>query len=105
MLNADLSDHPVVVLATPCYGGQVNQAYMLSVCTLLRDAAGGAFTLDLMLLSNDALIPRARSTLVAAFMDLPQAIFSSSIPTLSSHWSSFTACSPSIRISSPGFIR
>jgi hypothetical protein len=46
---------------------------MLSVCQLLRDAQNGSFTLDLMLLANDALIPRARSTLVAAFMDQPQA--------------------------------
>jgi len=63
----------VVLLATPCYGGLVNQAYMLSVCKLLQEAARGDFTLDLMLLANDALIPRARSTLMAAFLDLPQA--------------------------------
>ncbi len=72
-MTADSAIHPIVLLATPCYGGLVNQAYMLSVCRLLREAAHNMFTLDLMLLANDALIPRARSTLVAAFMDLPQA--------------------------------
>jgi len=66
-------DHPIVTLATPCYGGLVNQAYMMSVCNLLRDASKGLFTLDLILVGRDALIPRARSTLVAAFLDLPQA--------------------------------
>ncbi len=72
-MNPNSQTHPVVLLATPCYGGLVNQAYMLSVCQLLEDAHKGSFTLDLMLLANDALIPRARSTLVAAFMDHPQA--------------------------------
>jgi hypothetical protein len=73
LLSLSSSSRPVVLLATPCYGGLVNQAYMLSVCTLLQAAADGGFTLDLALLANDALIPRARSTLLAAFMDLPQA--------------------------------
>ncbi|WP_020174385.1 hypothetical protein [Methyloferula stellata] len=67
------SGRPIVLLATPCYGGQVNQAYMLSVCKLLQAASDGGFTLDLALLANDALIPRARSTLVAAFLDQPRA--------------------------------
>jgi len=69
MLDSDQASRPVVVLATPCYGGLVNQAYMISVCNLLRDASQGLFTLDLMLSGRDALIPRARSTLVAAFLD------------------------------------
>jgi hypothetical protein len=67
------SDHPVILLATPCYGGLVHQAYMLSVCKLMRRVEEEGFHLDLALLGNDALITRSRSILVARFLDTPQA--------------------------------
>jgi len=63
---------PFVVIATPCFGGLVNQAYMLSI-TRLMIAVGDQIELSLMLLGNDALITRARATLVAKFLDIPQA--------------------------------
>lgn len=61
------------MLATPCYGGVVTQAYMLSVLELLRHAPNAGFGVTLSLLGYDSLIPRARSTLVAAFLDNPAA--------------------------------
>ncbi len=60
---------PSIFLATPCFGGQVTQGYMLSVCKLLQLSHQGGFTLDLALLGYDALITRSRSTLVARFLD------------------------------------
>lgn len=60
---------PAIFLATPCFGGQVMQGYMLSVCKLLQESHKGRFSLDLALLGYDALITRSRSTLVARFLD------------------------------------
>lgn len=64
---------PVILLATPCFGGLVHQSYMLSVCKLMRCAEREGFALDLALLGSDALITRSRSVLVAKFLDMPQA--------------------------------
>ena len=63
---------PVVVIATPCFNGLLTQAYMLSV-TRLMVSVGDQIELQLMLLGNDALITRSRSTLVAKFLDNPDA--------------------------------
>jgi hypothetical protein len=64
---------PFVVLATPCFGGLVNQGYMMSVLKLVRAAAGGEFDLDVVMLGGDSLITRSRSVLVARFLDDPRA--------------------------------
>ena len=64
---------PLIVVATPCYGGLVTQTYMTSVLTLTQYAARGDFDLDVMLLGGDALISRARSLLVAVMLDNPRA--------------------------------
>ena len=64
---------PVILLATPCFGGLVHQSYMLSVCKLMRCAESEGFALDLALLGSDALITRSRSVLVARFLDMTQA--------------------------------
>jgi hypothetical protein len=64
---------PFVVVATPCFGGLVNQGYMLSVLKLLQLAAGGEFELDIVLLGGDSLITRSRSVLVSRFLDNPRA--------------------------------
>lgn len=63
---------PVVAIATPCFNGLLTQTYMLSV-TKLMVAVGDQIELRLMLLGSDALITRARSTLVAKFLDSPDA--------------------------------
>jgi len=64
---------PFVVVATPCFGGLVNQAYMLSVLKLVQLAAGGEFDLDVVLMGGDSLITRSRSVLVSRFLDNPRA--------------------------------
>jgi hypothetical protein len=64
---------PFVVVATPCFGGLVNQGYMLSILKLLQLAAGGEFELDVVLLGGDSLITRSRSVLVSRFLDNPRA--------------------------------
>jgi hypothetical protein len=60
---------PVIFLATPCFGGTVTQSYMLSVIRLMSYAKSAGFNVSLSLAAYDALISRARSTLVAAFLD------------------------------------
>ena len=63
---------PLVVIATPCYGGQVSHAYMNSVLRLMA-AVGNTIPLSILLLGNDSLIPRARAMLVANFLENPDA--------------------------------
>jgi len=62
-----------IVIATPCFGGQVTTGYMNSVVTLIERARGLGFRISLDLLANDALITRARASLVASFLDRPDA--------------------------------
>jgi hypothetical protein len=64
---------PLILIATPCFSGMVSQNYMLSVIRLMSYAKSAGFDVSLSLLGYDALISRARSTLVAAFLDNPAA--------------------------------
>jgi len=64
---------PHIKIATPCYGGLVTQLYMLSVVKLIQQAPALGFDVGLSLLGGDALVSRARATLVGAFMDAPEA--------------------------------
>jgi len=64
-----LAAKPLVMVATPCFGGVVTQAYMLSVLKLLRRAPAAGFEVTLTMLGHDALVSRARSTLVGTFLD------------------------------------
>jgi len=66
-------DRPHLHIATPCYGGMVTQSYMQSVLRLMQHAPGAGFDLSLSLLGNDSLITRSRNTLVARFLDQPEA--------------------------------
>lgn len=63
---------PVVLIATPCFGGMVSQNYVLSIMRLMA-SVGDQIELSLMLLGNDALITRSRATLVGKFLDNPAA--------------------------------
>jgi hypothetical protein len=63
---------PLVVIATPCFGGLLTQHYVLSL-TQLMVAVGNQIDLQLILLGNDAMITRVRATLVAKFLDNPAA--------------------------------
>jgi hypothetical protein len=60
-----------ILIGTPCYGGLVTHVYMQSVLQLIAygSARGTLFTLGL--LAHDSLVPRARNTLMAKFLDTP----------------------------------
>jgi hypothetical protein len=64
---------PLILVATPCFGGMVSQNYMLSVIRLMSYAKSAEFDVSLTVLGSDALISRARSTLVATFLGNPAA--------------------------------
>jgi hypothetical protein len=64
---------PWIVIATPCFGGMVTQSYMLSVIRLMSYGKSAEFEVSLSMAGYDALIARARSTLLAAFLDEPRA--------------------------------
>jgi hypothetical protein len=64
---------PLILLATPCFGGMVTQSYMLSVVRLMSYAKPAGFGVSLSMVGYDALISRARSTLLASFLDSPAA--------------------------------
>jgi hypothetical protein len=64
---------PLIVIATPCFGGVVTQNYMLSVIRLISYAKSRGFGVSLSMVGYDALISRARSTLGAAVLDNPAA--------------------------------
>lgn len=64
---------PLIFIATPCFGGMVSQTYLLSVVRLMNYARTTKFDLTLSVLGYDAMISRARSTLVATFLDNPAA--------------------------------
>lgn len=60
---------PRLMVATPCFGGQVSQRYMQCVFALLRSGEALGIDVTLELLGYDSLVPRARNTLVATFLD------------------------------------
>ncbi len=62
-----------LMVATPCFGGTVGQSYMTSVLALMLHGARGGLAVSLELLGHDSLIPRARNSLVARFLDHPAA--------------------------------
>lgn len=65
--------NPNVIVATPCYGGMVTQRYMQCLIMLLQNAPQRGFSVGVELLGYDSLIPRARNTLVARFLEIPDA--------------------------------
>jgi hypothetical protein len=67
-----MSDKPNIMVATPCYGGMVMQAYMESVIRLMSYAPSHGFDVSLALLGGDSLITRSRNKLVATFLDAPE---------------------------------
>src|SRR5580698_8302519 len=63
-----------LVVATPCFGGQISVLYAASLFklqTLLR--AYGDVNLKLIFKDGDALITRARASLISQFLDDPSA--------------------------------
>lgn len=69
-----MSDRMQLVVATPCFGGQISTIYAASLFALQR-AVHGMSNLELKvhLRDGDALITRARANLVTLFLDDPGA--------------------------------
>jgi len=62
-----------IVVCTPCFGGLVTQGYMLSTTNLLLLGSQMGVNVSVELLGYDSLITRSRNTLVAKFLDRPDA--------------------------------
>lgn len=56
-----------IFIATPCYGGMVTQSYMQSIIGCMAESEASGFRLTLSMLGDDALITRARNTLLHQF--------------------------------------
>jgi hypothetical protein len=63
-----LPNEPHVVIATPCYGGQLTMAYVDSMLKLQAACIARAIRIDFDLRANEALITRARNDLAARFL-------------------------------------
>src|SRR3954470_4366328 len=69
-----MSEKMKLVVATPCFGGQVTSIYASSIFALQRAVHGMSnLELKVLLRDGDALITRARANLVAMFLDDPKA--------------------------------
>jgi hypothetical protein len=69
-----MTDQINLVIATPCFGGQVSSIYASSIFTMqraLRSMSNVALTVQMR--DGDALITRARANLVTLFLDDPSA--------------------------------
>lgn len=64
---------PLIVVATPCFGGLVTHSYMMSILQLTQRATLGGYDIDVMVLGGNSLISRARSVLVSHFLANPLA--------------------------------
>jgi len=62
-----------LVIGTPAYGGLVTTLYVASLLRLQRAAAERRLNLTVLMPSGDALITRARNTIVTQFLDDPAA--------------------------------
>lgn len=61
-----------VAIATPCYGGQVFQNYMMSVINLIYDVHKTGLKISFIIRGGDSLIPRTRNSIVAEFLSTPE---------------------------------
>ncbi len=74
MTNLPASSRINLVVATPCFGGQISVLYATSLFKLqkqLRSYAG--INLKILFKDGDALITRARASLISQFLDDPEA--------------------------------
>jgi hypothetical protein len=69
-----MTDQIHLVVATPCFGGQVSSIYASSIFQLQRELRSKSnIDLKVLLRDGDALITRARANLVTMFLDDPDA--------------------------------
>jgi hypothetical protein len=66
-------DSPHLVIATPCYGGQVAAIWAESLLNLQTACRARGIHLSWLLHGSDALVTRARAELVARFLERPGA--------------------------------
>lgn len=59
-----------VMVATPCYGGQLTEAYLHGILNTISIANKNKFQVHLNTMGNESLITRARNTLVSQFLDM-----------------------------------
>jgi hypothetical protein len=62
-----------LVVGTPCFGGQVSRLYTVSLLKLQKEFFRRGWSLGFLLEAGDALIPRARQTIVGHFLEDPRA--------------------------------
>lgn len=62
-----------LVIATPCYGGQLTWLYHESVMKLFAACMANGIDVTPLMIAGDALISRARNELLAGFLDIPSA--------------------------------
>jgi hypothetical protein len=74
-MSATVPDNPInLVVATPCFGGQISVVYAASLLQLEKRLKGyRGVNLKVLFKDGDALITRARASLVAQFLDDPAA--------------------------------
>jgi hypothetical protein len=68
-----MPERPHIIVATPCYGGQVFAVWAESLLRLQQACRSRGIGLGWLLHGSDALITRARAELVARFFEQPQA--------------------------------
>jgi len=71
--GADQSVPPCLVIGTPCYGRLVSDIYAASLLRLQMACFQRNLKLQIRMIGGDALIPRARQTIVANFLSDPAA--------------------------------
>ena len=62
---------PLIVVGTPCFGGNVTQDYTISLLNLAAAGPKNGVDIAVIMLGNDALITRGRSAIVSRFLDNP----------------------------------
>lgn len=62
-----------VTIGTPCFGGNVSWLYTVSLLKLQNAFSGRGWGLQFLLQAGDALVTRARQTIVCHFLDSPDA--------------------------------
>ena len=58
-----------VMIATPCYGGQLSEGYLHGLLNTITIASKNKFQCHVNTMGNESLITRARNTLVTQFLD------------------------------------
>jgi hypothetical protein len=63
-----VADNPSIMVATPCYGGQLTVAYITSALALQRACAARDIEINFNFRHGEALITRARADMTAEFL-------------------------------------